>query len=273
MQLGREIRDQGYARFSATDLPDGVKLLETCRDLRKERAEALLRERARRSGKISIAIDLASDLELVRRPLLLDFALQAETCAPAMIALRTVPFLARVAVSISLPSTEDMDLVHFQRFHLDNDDLRHVKVYVNVDEVDHDQGPLTFFPAKVSQRILRDLRRGRKGEDFWAFDDDDVFQHASPDELIHVTGPPGSGVYIDASRCLHFGSRVSPARERLVYGLAFIPYHRIKENVTSQVPAGSAVTDWQQLLLDPPKRYPAGTFFPDWFADGDPGDQ
>lgn len=263
-EMGHQIREQGYARFDARDLPHGEELLSSCRSLREEREGDLQQEVARRDGKLSIAIDLSTDFELQRRPLLLDFAMQLETCAPALAGLGTVPYLARVAVALSLPPDEPMQRVHFQRFHLDNDDLRHVKLYVNVEEVGADHGPLSFLPLKASQRVLRALRRGRSGEDYWTFDDEEVFQHASREELVRIEGPPGTGVYIDASRCLHFGSRVALGKERLVYGAVYMPYHRIKENVTSQIQASAATTAWQRLMLDPPKRYPLGTFFPDW---------
>ena len=265
--MGNQLREQGFARFDARHLPRGEELLDACLALRSERETDLQRELARRAGKLSIAIDLASDFELQRRALLLDFALQMETCAPALCALRTVPFLARVAVSLSVASREPRSLVHFQRFHLDNDDLRHVKLYVNAQHIGAHQGPLSFLPLDASRRVLRALRRGRRGEAYWTFDDEEVFQHASPDELVTLEGPPGTGVYIDASRCLHFGSRVEAGGERLVYGAVYLPYHRIKENVTSQFESHAQRISWQELLLDAPRRYPLGTFFPDWHRD------
>jgi hypothetical protein len=52
-----------------------------------------------------------------------------------------------------------------------------------------------------------------------------IFARSGSRECVDLAGPPGSGVFLDTSRCLHFGSRMEPGRIRLVFHAQFLRYH------------------------------------------------
>ena len=51
--------------------------------------------------------------------------------------------------------------------------------------------------------------------------DELMAEHVDPSETITFTGPPGSVLYIDSSRCFHFGSR-NPRNPRYQLQYAYI---------------------------------------------------
>lgn len=97
-----------------------------------------------------------------------------------------------------------------QLFHRDGEGRSQLKLFFNVTSVDPDSGPLTIIPADVSNgpasRVL--AARGR-------LKDVDVSGSGLSEHARELTGPAGSGVVVDTSRCLHYGSRGN-ARERVV---------------------------------------------------------
>lgn len=251
----------GYRLCGPGELPGLEDLVAQGLDRLAARRPHLARLRAALDPKFAWALELTSDAEHARAPELLEFALQPDVLAPVIEYLGTVPFLARVALPLSAPLETDTP-IPFHSFHVDNDDLRVLKLFVNLTDVEDEDGPLCFLPADTSARVLRALRRG--APDRWSFTDEEVWQHADPGQLVRLTGPAGTAALIDLARCLHFGSRLSPGRERLVFAATYLPYHRLQENPSSQLPPPRADDDLiRRLLLQPPTRHPVGTFYPE----------
>ena len=103
-----------------------------------------------------------------------------------------------------------------QKFHLDEEDLTQVKLFVNISDVTRHHGPFTFLPGEPTAKILSNCRNGKR-----RFTDEDVYKHASNKDIIELTGKAGSGAFIDTSKCLHYGSR-NNSKERLVLMAQFL---------------------------------------------------
>lgn len=103
-----------------------------------------------------------------------------------------------------------------QKFHLDEEDLTQMKVFVNISEVTQHHGPFTFLSGEASAKILSKFRNGKR-----RFSDEEIFKHIPKDELVELTGNAGSGAFVDTSKCLHYGSR-SNTNERLVLMAQFL---------------------------------------------------
>ncbi|MGB0720508.1 MAG: hypothetical protein ACPGRX_08540 [Bdellovibrionales bacterium] len=93
-------------------------------------------------------------------------------------------------------------------YHSDGLDRRHVQVFIPLEEIDEDTGPLTFLPAKQSEEIYKKLhkdgiayRRNQK------LDDADIYKYCSPDDAIKGLAKPGQAIMADTTRCYHYGSR------------------------------------------------------------------
>lgn len=100
-----------------------------------------------------------------------------------------------------------------QMFHVDGDDFRQLKCFINVATVDRHNGPLTLVSRRRSDQIRRRVRHGWRDR---RLTDEEVFAGLPDDEVVVLTGPPGSGALVDTSACLHFGSRARQA-DRVVF--------------------------------------------------------
>lgn len=273
LRLGRRVDPRtGYVRFEVGELPGAAEIVARCRARRRALEPLLPAIQSARTGKFALTFDLLSDSVLARESEWLEFALQEEVFGPAVEYLRTVPFLARIGLGLSVHLEGLARPSYNQRLHLDRDDARHLKLFVNAQEVEEADGPLCFFPADVTERIAGALaREGARPVLGMTFADADILRHADPAELVRATGPAGSGVYFDGSRCLHFGSRVQPGRERLQLALVFLRAIRVHETPTNQFARSELATDrTRRLLLRSPRPRPAGYYFPDPGEDPSP---
>lgn len=254
----------GYVRFGPGALPGAEAPLERVRaELERLRPQLAPGSGPRQGGR-RLVIELGTDALLEREPELLDFALSDAVVRPVVEYLGEVPYLARVSLPLSRAVPELPEPAHFQRFHVDNDDLVHVKLYVYAQDVGPEHGPLCFLPAPASARVLAALaREGKPLRLDSTFSDEEVFRHCERSELVELVGPRGSGGLVDLSRCLHYGSRVAPGAERFLLGLIFLRWHRLHENAASCIARRGGPDELRGLLLDPPRRHAPGHFIPE----------
>lgn len=177
------------------------------------------------SRKQSFLRYLLNDDDLRRNPELVDFALSEQMLGPATQYLGMVPFLTRVDLMYSLPRDTDENIAS-QLFHLDHEGLTQLKVFINVYDVGEAEGPFTFIPADTTERMLREVRqlRRRQGHvdvESRRYLDEEIAAAGGRDATVSLTGPAGSGVALDTSRCLHLGSRVRPGTFRLCLYLQY----------------------------------------------------
>jgi hypothetical protein len=102
-------------------------------------------------------------------------------------------------------------------FHLDPEDVISFKIFVHLTDVDADCGPFHALPAALTERILMD--RGYLGID--RIPDEEMAALAGWENVVQVTGPPGTVAFADTTRCFHFGGRPrapgKPVRDMIVY--------------------------------------------------------
>jgi hypothetical protein len=109
-----------------------------------------------------------------------------------------VPILGNVTIMVSVPNNSQ---VGSQLYHLDFADEKQVKLFIYVDEVTLDNGPFTFTPISVTNELIKaySYDRGR-------LTIDEVEKAVGANKEIQVTGPAGTALLCDTSRCLHYGS-------------------------------------------------------------------
>jgi hypothetical protein len=136
-------------------------------------------------------------------------------------------------------SAKNDSLISSQRYHLDGEDVTQLKLFLNVWDVDEESGPLTFFPAAPTRAILNVAGRQKnvKTGDV-TFEDEVVLAGAGGEPPVQVMGVAGSGVLLDTSRCIHYGSRGN-RRERLILMLKYVPCNFARESNSS-----IGATDW-----------------------------
>jgi hypothetical protein len=139
------------------------------------------------------------------------FALREDVLNAVSRYLGVVPFLSTISVLFSdvVKGAPTSSQLH----HCDGDDVTQVKVFVYCSDVDRRSGPLTILPADDSQRV----RRGVAYQYRQRLTDQQVAGVVGDGREVPILGPSGTSVFVDTSRCFHYGSRVAnDAPPRLV---------------------------------------------------------
>ena len=149
-----------------------------------------------------------------------------------------VPIVANASIVVSVPNDSQ---VGSQLYHLDFADETQVKLFVYVDAVTKDNGPFTFTPVSITEELVRTYKydRGRLSVE-------QVQAAVGKKNEIQVTGPAGTALLCDTSRCLHYGSN----RNRTTRVVLLIQYvsHAVPEQPPVIWPADQLARD---LNLDP----------------------
>ena len=154
--------------------------------------------------------------DLLEKPDILRYGLSDELIVPIAHYLGQVPVLPYIFVWRSLPSGAAQNKGS-QLWHLDHSDTYQVKVFVFLDDITADNGPLCLIPAPRSQQVRRKLRYNWHNRR--RISDADMYRLIDPDtDVVSITGRKGSAVFVDTSRCFHYGSRLqSGMRHILLY--------------------------------------------------------
>lgn len=94
-----------------------------------------------------------------------------------------------------------------QYFHLDGQDVKSLHVFIFIEDVTRDTGPLTLLDAVTSEAVCNATAYRKVGERRRLTDASVatlISTAAQPKEMV---GPAGSILMFDGDRCLHFGSR------------------------------------------------------------------
>jgi hypothetical protein len=219
-------RSAGYSRFTMDDFEGLPRLVSLARAIYEER-RVQLGATPLNARKKEFMSEMLSDEDLRRYPEFVEFCLSEPVVRAVSGYLGTLPVLRRVGLLLSSPADTNADS---RLYHLDPEDFRQVKIFVNIFDVTPDHGPLTWLPGNVSDAVLKGVWQQQKAsrerrDEFRRWSDDEVGLHSAPADLVQLTGPAGSGAFVDASRCLHFGSRIKPGQMRLVFCAQFLRYH------------------------------------------------
>jgi hypothetical protein len=178
------------------------------------------------------------------------FALRSDVLAAVSEYLGVVPLLSTIAVFHS--DTVEGDPTSSQLFHCDGDDVTQIKIFVYCSHVDPASGPLTALDAATTSAVQ--MRTGYQFRD--RLTDDQVRQAVSTAKEHAFLGCPGTTVFLDTSRCFHFGSRVAPdAPPRLVTMVQYqTPYSfMLPDHAQAALPfrrlANPSLTPLQRLVL------------------------
>ena len=237
--------DDRFLRFGPDLLPGTVAVVATCRALADGRAAAV---RAG-MGKKPFLHNVLTRPDVERHPHLMDFALSDTMLALVTDYLGTLPVLRMASLFFS--DVNDTT-VSSQKFHFDGDDARQIKVFVNVVDVDDGNGPFTFLPGRASRRVCE---RERMDWPYGRAEDEQVLAGAGGTAPVAATGPAGSGVMLDTTNCLHFGSR-SRHRARVVLTLQYTTPATFKIDKGKFDLTGMPLMDFPQdrFAADPVRR-------------------
>jgi hypothetical protein len=219
-EAARLIQTQGYARLDSIVDPALLQALGQHGASKLERAAALAKSQATTHKSFWVRLsdeDVAGGQFDLGNPMV-KYALQPRVLAVIAAALGELPQLSDVLLSLSEPTTED--LKYSQLWHRDYDDVRTIKFFAYLTDVQSEaDGPFTFIPGPESDTHRFSMRTHMR--------DDEVFRGVRRDAVQSLVAPRLSTFAVETSRCLHMGSRLAPGHLRLLYTATFIQFPRV----------------------------------------------
>jgi hypothetical protein len=254
---------QGYCKLDCKILPDYEKVQALCRRIFEERLphfDVIATNQA--TGKDYMA-DFLYDEDLRDHPELIDFALNDQFLAMATEYLGGVPVLRRVTMFYSNNQNYE-ELIRSQLFHVDGEDIKQLKFFINLYDVkDEQDGPFSFLPADVTARFFENYRQKHGAlPKSNRYKDSEVFDFASPSLIQKGLGEAGTGLAVDTSKCLHYGSRIAQGHFRVVFFMQYVSYHNLAECKLNTISNGRYKDDpVRKLALTPRISHPFAYYY------------
>jgi hypothetical protein len=234
---GRVKQADGYWLFGPDELPGARGAAAQCATIFEELQQNGSLYELRGNKKMHLRAILRGD-DFARYPEIGRFALSRPVLEIAAGYFGSAPVLSSICLFWSVPTET---IISSQKYHVDGEDVRQLKLFLNVWDHEDAHGPLTFYPSSTTTAILRHARLSQRLEaGNIMFDDDFVRSGSQGLQPLRVVGEAGAGVFLDTSRCMHFGSR-HLTKERLMLMVQYAPYNLARE---SAIDLGS--TDWIQ---------------------------
>ena len=200
--------EDGFAIDDSRSLPHLDRVLEDMRAVASERGG----RRWEDVRKIFLQNILAPEDHL-RYPSLLDFVTSPLVLEPVARQCGFVPHLSRalprgvrlMESSTTFDPTPDEWRLS-QLWHIDYHALPTIYVIVAVRDIGPEDGPLNFVGEAASRRVAEALDYGARGAPY-RVTDERFDPLVDPDDVHRFCAPAGTVLFIDSSRCFHFGSR------------------------------------------------------------------
>ena len=189
----------GYAFVDRRQVPElDAAIRQASAIFASARHEAGFQRNDGGTSRKDFLLNASEGIAMSRYPDIMRLAVSRPVVDAVAAYLGEVPIVSNVSLLVSVPNHTQLGS---QLYHLDFADEKQIKFFVYVDAVDLDNGPFTFVPAALSEQLVGSFRydRGRLGLD-------EVREAAGPGGEISVTGPAGTALLVDTSRCHHYGS-------------------------------------------------------------------
>lgn len=216
----------GWALDTSQSLPYLGELLQQADEAIEERAgRAPVDDRYRAFFRNIITIE-----DHRRWPAFLDFASSPEFIATVADYLGFIPALSKTLPTgvRMVESGKHLDALAYlpprdsQVFHIDPYDHPMVYVIVLLRDCTPEMGPFTFLPASVSEAAAKRLGYWSRGRPY-RLSDEEVYSVADEGETIELVYPRGTVLFVDTSRCFHYGSRdAERPRFQAMYGFTSV---------------------------------------------------
>lgn len=242
----RVTMQDGWAIDTSRSLPGLERLLEQAAEVVRERSGKKYSDTQLPYFRNLFFLD-----DLQTYPAFLDFVLSPEVLATVMHYLKTVPVLSKTRPPglRFMESNQNLDpnppgpWSESQLYHLDLHDTPLVYVIVLIEDVSIECGPWTFLPASVSEKAARALGYQKRGQAY-RVTDEEMYGVIDRSEAIEFSYPKGTVLFIDSSRCFHYGSRLSyRPRFQMMYAYTSVCRSDFSQTFMRPFPYPVALTD------------------------------
>lgn len=181
--------------------------------------QAIYEKKGEDKSRVFMPYPIAYFDELLDIDVFYKFAFSEKMIAHAAEYLGEYPVLTNIDLVRSDPRERD-EWLESQQLHLDVIDTRVFRVIVYITDVDSNNGPFSFFPLSVSEKMKKD-KKLNYGAPLTSMNiEDSRLGDYSNDDLIQVKGKSGSVLTVDTCNCFHYGSRAE-SESRCVLMLSF----------------------------------------------------
>jgi hypothetical protein len=178
---------------------------------------------------------LSSDNIFVR------YALQPTVINVIATALGEIPWLDYVLLSYSRYAGDDLS--SSQLWHRDHDDVRVIKLFSYLTDVEEDgDGPFTFLPRQATDKFGHPVLGSH-------FPDNQVFGKVPRTDVKVMKAPRLTSFMVDTAKCLHMGSRMAPGHGRLLYTATFFAFPRMYPGAKSRPFSATPDTSSLQKMI------------------------
>lgn len=185
--------------------------------------------------------DLLTREELRPGNVFFDFALDETLLNTIALYLGGAPFLEYTSLIQSTPRADGRP-TSSQLWHRDRTDDRLAKVFVYMDDVTSEHGPLTMLPKAETNRVPFYLE--------YSLSDHKLGKHARPEKAVALTGEGGAAFLVDTTACYHFGSRCQKPRLALIlYYNSGFGYYLRETDWSALRPLAGTLSPLQRLAL------------------------
>ena len=221
-----EMKD-GWAIDTSHSLPHVDRMVRDAQEIIRERGGVV-----RGGGSREFFQQIITDEYIARFPSVLDFATSSDVLLPAIRYLGFIPTLsAAKPVGVRLAESDQRFVPDWdgkyrasQLFHCDYHDTPMVYVIVALRDIGPESGPFSFLPISTSDRARAALGYHKRGVPY-RVSDDEIFSAVDRKELVEFACPAGSVLFLDSSKCFHYGSRnCTIPRYLMMY--AYVSVHR-----------------------------------------------
>ncbi len=225
----------GYRLLASDEFPGTRRVVALCREIAAEPRSRTDRDALLYNRRKDFLLSILSGSQFFDHPELIRFLIARPLLDIVTDYLGAVPLLAGASLLWSPPNQTAQSS---QLFHFDSETTTQLKLFLHVSDVDENHGPLTFLPADASARVAATL-----GYEDGRLIDEEVERAGGRGCTVTATGVAGSGVLLDTSRCLHFGSRRNRGDRLVLMAQYFLFETPSDAKLPLAVPEG---------LLDPP---------------------
>ncbi len=141
-----------------------------------------------------------------------------------------IPWLRYIILTESI--YQPGDITHSQKWHLDFDDARMLKLFVYLSDVHSpENGPFRMIGREATTRVRNSFFRRH-------LSDEELFAHVDRKDVIDMFGSCLSSFIVDTSRVYHCGSRMTQGHSRLLYTALFTAFPSIYPRASDMFTAG-----------------------------------
>lgn len=241
----RDLNQHGWAA-----VPDSVglnwrqRIADECMTLQREYQEANRRETTRHKTIWNYLSDIRyAGKKPDETDPLVQYALSPSILNVVASYLGEIPWLRYVILTESI--YQPGEATYSQKWHLDFDDARMLKLFVYLSDVRSiEDGPFRLIGREASARVRNSFFRRH-------LSDEEVFSSVSTQDVVDMLGQRLSSFIVDTSRVYHCGSRMTQGHSRLLYTALYTGFPSIYPHAADAFSVTQTASKLARQILTP----------------------